>query len=120
MKQPLRSLICCLLAQTAALHAADENFYWPGPVIGPATATKRLVESTQSDHILSNGVLAATFRLGQDRFRLVSLEDRLNHETLAWSDSNLFTLHLKGITLTSSSMRLAEKPKLIDHCLLHR
>lgn len=114
MKSPLRSTLFCLFAHAAALHAADENFYWPGPVIGPATSAKRAVEGRHADHILSNGVLAATFRLGQDRFSLVSLEDRLHHETLAWTDPHLFTLRLKGGSLTSSSMRLAEPPELID------
>ena len=101
-----------LLCATA-LHAADENFYWPGPRVGQATSTHAAVDGKPRDHLLANGVLSATFRHEDARLQLVALEDRMNGGSLAWNDPNLFTIHLKSGALPSSAMRLDKAPVVV-------
>lgn len=114
MKRPLRSAVLCLLAQTVAIQAADENFYWPGPVIGPAATRTSPKEEKNHELSLSNSAVDATFRTKQGRFCLVRLASPFYKDGLAWNDPNLFTLRLKDESLPSSRMSLMKSPEFID------
>lgn len=114
MKSPRFLVTTCLLMQGIILHAANENFYWPGHDIGRAVASAQSMDQGGSEFLLSNHILSTKFRCTDGNLCLVSLEDHIGKQSLSWNDPNVFTLHLKGSSLSSSNMRLTTKPKVVD------
>jgi len=102
------------LDKSLPLSPADENFYLPGRPMGPATAETQSAAGSHRYLTLSSALMSATFRQTQTSVSLVSLRDLETGETLRWNDPNLFTIRLKGASVTSSSMRWAEPPRVID------
>ncbi len=81
--------------------ASDMPF--PGPAIQPTTVAER-----DGCVVLANNVLTVRFARSEHGLRLATLGSDLNGLDLAWSDTNLFTLHLAdGRPLASASMRLS-------------
>ena len=74
-----------------------DSLPFPGPAILRTSVTRTSI---------SNNVLTASFEGSGKSLRLARLESPLNGLDLAWSDPNLFAIHLRGIAtpLSSSSM----------------
>jgi hypothetical protein len=81
---------------------------FPGP--DPGTASARLADGRL---ILENAVLAATWSTAEGEFRLIQVEDRIAHQTLAPKASETFRVLLAdGSRIEASQFRLTGEPKL--------
>jgi hypothetical protein len=107
----MRAVKICLLALLVASSVlATDGVPFPGP---PIHGTKASVTGPEAR--IGNSALSASF----DRdggLRLAHLQSGLNGLDMAWSDPNLFTIHLSGGTgsLASSNMKLTAGPEKGD------
>lgn len=101
-------LVACLLAVTALGAAAIDSVPFAGP---PITPTRAVV--TRDSLTLGNNTLTATFTRAAGTFRLTRLRSDQTGLDQAWSDPNLFVIHLRSGAreLASSTMALAGQPE---------
>jgi hypothetical protein len=101
--------VCMLVAGFAVSLSssalADENIPFPGTEISAATA-----KDVSGSWTMANNAIAARLESKEGRLSLVSLKNLLIGEELKWTDSNLFTIHLKGTSVPSSAMKLLKEP----------
>ena len=101
----MKTIVAMILVAGALVGVAKERgLPFPGPTIQPTTVAER-----ESHVVLANNVLTATFVREDRGLHLAALASVLNGLDLAWSDPNLFTIHLAdGRPLASSAMRLSD------------
>jgi hypothetical protein len=87
---------------------ADENVPFPGLKISAAAA-----KEVRGSWTMANNAITVRFESREGNLSLASLKNLLTSEELEWSDSNLFTIHLKGRAVSSSDMKLVNDPEVI-------
>ncbi len=102
------SIIILVLTLSAGWTTSLAAQQFPGPAPGKASAT---VNDTQL--ILENGAIAATWNLTDGRFKLAELADRLSGSAPRIGAKTAFVVELAdGRTIGTKTLRLSGKPTL--------